>query len=346
MAADIALFLFSLVLAALIGFAAHRASLRTVLAVTEVLSTRRAHMFLSFIKTVLWIMAITMPLIWLMPMGSPRFHGWQLSWAAVAGGLLIGIGAALNGGCAVSTLTKLGAGRLRMFLTLATFCLGLWVYASLAKSAVVPLRTPAATPYGTPQFWTVVLLAGLGLWALWEIVRLWRTREGGLSWRELVLSKRYRLSAAAALLGVSNGVLYALHGPWAYTNAAQREVERAVGLGGESAGRLWLLFVALLAGMTLSAWQRGSFRLEWRPSPVWVRNLAGGLLMGLGAGLAIGSNDALLLHGLPGLSPHALPSYLALIAGIMIVLLVEKWLQGRLSKVDCHGDTCRTMVDA
>jgi hypothetical protein len=61
------LLLTSFALAALLGFAAHRASICTVKAVEEVLTTRRAFMLLSFAKTVLWVMAVTA----LLSLGSP-----------------------------------------------------------------------------------------------------------------------------------------------------------------------------------------------------------------------------------------------------------------------------------
>ena len=83
---------------------------------------------------------------------------------------------------------------------------------------------------------------------------------------QILFASPYRLSAAAAVLGISNGVLYALHGSWAYTTAIQREI----GLGpieSEKPGAdQWLLVGSLLAGAAFSAIQRGRFQLAWRPS--------------------------------------------------------------------------------
>jgi hypothetical protein len=98
------------------------------------------------------------------------------------------------------------------------------------------------------------------------------------------------------VLGISNGVLYALHGSWAYTTAIQREI----GLGGiesEKPGAVqWLLVGSLLAGAIFSAIQRNRFRLAWRPSAAWIQNIIGGALMGFGAFLIPGGNDVLLLE--------------------------------------------------
>ncbi len=55
---------FSAALAGILGFAAHRANICTVKAVEEILTTRRAYMLLSFGKTVLWVILVTLVLSW------------------------------------------------------------------------------------------------------------------------------------------------------------------------------------------------------------------------------------------------------------------------------------------
>lgn len=330
----------SLFLAALLGFSAHRASICTVRAVAEVLSTRRAYMFLSFVKTILWIIAITVPLIWLLPAARVSGHGWGLSMASVLGGFVFGLGSAINGGCAFSTLTRLANGQVSMVLSLAGFCLGIAAYVSLVTSSVVPPNVSAPTAYDASKPWALALAAGLWAWIVWEAARLWRTRQSGLAWTALVLSSRYRLSTAAALLGLSNGILYAIYGSWAYTSTLGQATERVMGTGSGPSALHVAFFASLLAGMVLSAWENGSFRLDWRPSFSWARNLVGGLLMGLGAAMVPGGNDVLVLHSIPGLSPHAVPAYGAMIAGIAAVFIMMRLVQGETMTVDCSGDIC------
>ncbi|MDQ2694897.1 MAG: hypothetical protein M3Z21_05860, partial [Pseudomonadota bacterium] len=57
----------SLPLAALLGFAAHRATLCTVRAVAEVLDERRPRLLLSFARAGLWALAVAGLLLWLWP---------------------------------------------------------------------------------------------------------------------------------------------------------------------------------------------------------------------------------------------------------------------------------------
>jgi uncharacterized membrane protein YedE/YeeE len=71
---------------------------------------------------------------------------------------------------------------------------------------------------------------------------------------------------------------------------------------------------------------------------MWIRNLLGGLFMGLGVALIPGGNDALVLYAIPSLSPHALPAYLAMAAGIAAALLLMRWVFGVHTRVQCRDD--------
>ncbi len=137
-------------------------------------------------------------------------------------------------------------------------------------------------------------------------------------------------------------VLYALHDAWTYTNALKRQVQS-----------LWLpiekpvlinllLFLALFCGMLLSAWQRGSLRLRWRRIQTWPRHFIGGTLMGAAAVLIPGGNDTLMLKSLPGLSPHVIAAFVALLFGIGVTLLIMRLLTGKTLKVVCTNDICQT----
>ena len=76
----------------------------------------QGYMFLSFFKTVLWVMAITVPFMWWWPEAHGSKQSWAISTPALVGGLLFGMGAALNKGCAFSTLSRLGDGNLSMLV--------------------------------------------------------------------------------------------------------------------------------------------------------------------------------------------------------------------------------------
>jgi len=335
----------AILLAAMIGFAIHRASLCNVRAVAEVLSTRRGFMLMSFFKTILWVIAITLVIDLIAPSGAIRPRQlWAYSPRALAGGFIIGIGAAVNGGCALGTLGLLGNGQLRMLAT----PLGLVV--GLAGGAHAQLNRWLPFPEATESSISLQPVAGtllgvvLALWALRETFLLWRRRKPGVGWIKLVLSDRYRLSTAAMVLGLANGTIYAFHGGWSYARTARTAIDHVVS-GGPQPGILFgALFVAVIAGVVFSSISNGSFALDWRVRLSWLRNLAGGFLMGIGVVLTPGGNDDLILHTIPSGSPHALPAYAALLAGTAVGLMVIRALVGNLPRIECTGDVCRTHI--
>ena len=329
-------------LASLLGFAAQRASICNVRAVAEVISSGSAYMLASIGKTVLWVIAVTMPFFWLMPSASGNLEAWSLSWLSVAGGFVFGIGAAVNGACAISTMSRLADGQLSMLATLLGFVCGGVSGAVLMQATRLSPPSPERTMFGLQIAWTTAIIIALFLWALREITRWWRTRSAGTRLHELVLARRYRLSTAAMLIGLANGLLFLAYGRWGSTGMLQESVEALIGNGNWPAIERWTLGAAMLAGMVLSTWQRKSFRLEWQPRLHWLRNAFGGLLMGLGAAFVPGGNDTLVLFGIPSLSPNALPVYAAMTVGVaMSLLLMRVWLRLEL-RVECRGDVCIT----
>jgi hypothetical protein len=65
---------FAIVLAFVLGFAAHRASVCTVRAVAEIISSRSSGILLSIGKSMLWVWALMIPVFAFMPSpasGSP-----------------------------------------------------------------------------------------------------------------------------------------------------------------------------------------------------------------------------------------------------------------------------------
>ena len=120
----------SLPLAALLGFAVHRASLCTVSTMAEIFSTRKAFMLAAMLKAVLWVMAVSVPILLFLPGTVTPNRSYAITVVSITGGFLFGVGAAVNGGCAFSTLGHLANGNLWMLTTIFGFCLGWRVYRS------------------------------------------------------------------------------------------------------------------------------------------------------------------------------------------------------------------------
>jgi uncharacterized membrane protein YedE/YeeE len=328
----------SLVLAVVLGFAAHRASVCTVRAVAEAMHSKTAFMFASIGKSVLWILVFTLPVFWLVPSTAASLAGWQLNAAAVAGGFLFGLGAGLNGACAYSTMARLVDGEVAMIVAIVGFAVGVGVFVELIDFGWLQRPANVSPMIATVIDWGGILSAILVVWAIYEAIRLWRTRPRGKDIGDLVLSPKYRLSSAALLIGLSGSAIFLLFGSAGYTSTFELVIEGALGTRPWPIAGRWFLLLAVLFGMLLSTIQRGAFRADWRPRAAWLRNLGGGMLMGLGAAMAPGGNDTFVLYGVPNLSPNALPAYAAMTLGIVAALLIARSLFGIVARVACKDD--------
>lgn len=333
----------SLLCAWLIGFTAHRASLCNVRAVAEVVNSGSAHMLWSLLQAVLWMATLggVLTLVFgLAPM--PAAVRTPAAWA-LAGGWMFGLGAAINGGCSLSTLHRLADGELGMTATLVGFALGVWLWpvvfhagpeANLVSVASPWLRWPELAP------WALGILLAWVVWRLRELHRLAR-RSQTRGWLARLLAPSYPLTVAAALLGLAGGWLYALQGQWSYTGFARDAVLHSRDASAAPSAVHALLVIAVVAGMAASAWQRGSLRWR-RPDSArhWARHAGGGALMGLGAAMVPGGNDTLLLGGLPAFTATAALAYLCLLLGIASGLALLRIARVPMAPIACDANGC------
>lgn len=312
-------------LAMLMGFVADRTNLCTVSAVAEVISERRATILWNITKIVLWILGIATLIDFFFEVSPVNDGRFMLGWMSVGGGLIFGAGAALNGGCSLQTITRLGRGNLGTILSIAGMPLG----AALARMLlirfpdIIPRRE--VEPLKLPDELQLTLVVVLSLLILWESTRILRDYRP-LQWRARLLAPDYRPASSAALLGIANGTLFSLVGAWMFTYTLIQSLTNAFYpdslLYRPIPIQLWWLLAAYLLGIIISAIQSRHALLQATPKPIWIRYFFGGVLMGMGAALVPGGNDMLLFNGIPGFSVHALPAYLAMMLAIGVSLTV------------------------
>lgn len=329
--------------AALIGFAAHRASLCNVRAVAEVMTTGSAYMLWSLLQAVLWMATLTGILVLAFGLVPQPVLAHTPAYWAVAGGALFGIGAAVNGGCSLSTLTRLADGNVGMVAALAGFALGVSAWFALAAAGGQIALEPASSPWLRWPDLAPWLLAGLLLWALQRARSLWHlAREPArVPLTTLLQAPAYHLSVAATLMGLAAGLLYATQGAWSYSSYLRTEVLHVVGGVPMASGWHAGLVFALLAGMLASSLQRRSFVWSW-PGSVggWLRHAVGGALMGVGAALVPGGNDTLLLGSLPTMTGAAAGTYLSMLLGIALVLWMMRLARVPMPALACSASGC------
>ena len=305
---DIALtslaFLFAAACVAVMGFAIQRGATCTVAAVDEVVGKRGFKRLLAFVEASVWVaggllVAQLLQLLPKMPAGY-ALTGWTL-----AGGALLGLGAFVNRACVFGAIARFGSGEWAYLATPIGFYAG-----CLSVGAVFAAGTHAKLPYGSPVLqapaWVGALFA---LFVLWRVARpLWgptaEDTPSGLPARvrHAVGARIWSPHAATTVIGITFLiVLLLLGGTWAYTDVL---AELARGMPGNLAARAALV-LALLAGAVWGGWTAGRFRSTRVSAAQLLRCFAGGVLMAWGGLLIPGSNDGLILVGMPLLWPYA-----------------------------------------
>jgi hypothetical protein len=301
----------SVPLAFLFGFAAQRGSLCAVSAIHTMIERRSFGPFLSFLRCSAWVILVSLPAWWLL---SAVHVGeiYAVRPAGLAGAALFGAGAAINGGCTFGTLTRFATGDASFAMTVIGAALGVWIERKI-------FGAPGLSPIGP----TILAHPGAATITLVAVVTPWCVTGLAASGNEA--RPRCWEHLAPMVMGVTGGMLYLIDGSWAYTLDIGRLVSApATGMVPEHA----LLVITLSAGVgaAAAAWASGNFHLRLKMA-VLPHRLSGGILMGFGAVLVPGGNAVLILRGIPTFSPHAVPDYLALCLGILVLLRTSKRLR-------------------
>lgn len=310
-------------MAIIFGYVLHQSGLCTVRSVAEILKHRRVTMLLGIIKTVVWVLTIF--LIWYLLTGQKNGfkENYSFNITSLFGGFLFGVGAAINGGCAFSTLTKLVNGQVWMLTTLVGFGVGIGITTSASKNISLPEVQPSLLADEVkiaPLLVLIVLLVFMGF----ELFRIWRSRGRKVSMRRKFFSGRFSQATYSLMLGLCAGLLFLLQGKWAYTSMLKEYIQQSA-IPANLLNRLDLyLFIAVLVGMLASAVLKKSSSLNLKPTPKIVQHLIGGALMGAAVVFIPGGNDVLILINMPGLSFHAVPTFASLLGGIAITLAIQR----------------------
>jgi toxin CptA len=136
------------------------------------------------------------------------------------------------------------------------------------------------------------------------------------------------------IIGICFVVTLLLAGRWTYTDVLAELARDMV-----VAARLpILLLAALFGGALFGGWTAGSW--QTRPVHLWhlLRCLVGGAMLGWGCLLTPGSNDSLLLVGLPLLRPYAWLAFLVMTLSICGAILTGQAWARRRSGTTCRGE--------
>ncbi len=279
----------------------------------------------------------------------------------VVGSFLFGFGMQLGGGCGSGTLFTVGAGNIRMVLTLVFFIVG-----SVIGTLHLPwwLELPGVNP--------VSLISGLGIWGAlaiqlalcgalaWWVTQIERRHHGAIEQRVFsgpdrgyisnLFKGQWPLFWAVAVLAVGNlGVLLLSGHPWGITFAFGlwgAKILQAVGVD-MSQFEFWtwdypslaladsvlvnvtsvtnfglLLGAMLAAGLAGRYNQASSGRI---PPRSLLAAVLGGLIMGYGARLGFGCNIGALFSGIASASLHGWIWFAAAWVGSLLGIRARPW---------------------
>jgi uncharacterized protein len=306
------------VLAFALGFCMARVSLCAVVTVRALVLQRKYAGITALAVAASSAGLVLLAVAWLWPGHASLPAGPPVSWSLAFGGVLLGIGALLNGGCYISSVTYVGTGNFHYLLTLVGFGL-VARYATFSMAPQVVLATGADIPnHASAMFLSVA--AGLIVFVAILALGAYIVRAGGHSlW--LPLRSRWPWPLAAAACGLCAGLLNIDQPSWSYSKLIE-----ALAVGG-SAQLTWSLAcaaLAIFAGAITSALLSGQFhRANFSPLKA-ARCLLGGAVMGYGAAHVPGGNDSLLLWAIPGLALYGLVAYALMLGTIGVIFALQR----------------------
>ena len=306
----------ALVCAGIMGFAMTRGGTCMVAAVSEVMHEQRYGHLAALGEASFWVLGgiALAALFGLMPLA---INAYSLSWAVIVGGILQGVGAALNRACVFGTVARLGGGEWHYLMTPIGFLFGCLVVPATIGATRAPIGqfAIAAVPW-----WVLAIIALLAIGRFAGFVAA--ARQGKIT------HHIWRPHQATLMIGLTFVVMMLAAGAWTYPEALMQIAKRMS--GGSASLTSLVLLAALLGGAILGNARRP--RTHAFSAVGAGRSLIGGTLMGAGALLTPGGNDHLALIGLPFLQTYAWCAMLAMIAAIVVSIAAEDAIRARLAR--------------
>jgi len=271
----------ALVAAAVMGMAIQRGATCMVAAVDEAIVRRRYRRAAALAEAAVWVGGLVAFAQMFGVMRAPT-DSYPLGALTIVGGMLLGLGAWINGACVFGAVARIGSGQWAYVATPIGFYLG----------CLTPLPGPDAMP-GKPLPYAILLVALFGLFLVWRLVEAARAPDA--------FSHLWHPHRATLLIAITFVIAMLAVGPWAYTDALAAAAHGRDAQLGVRGG----MVAALLGGAILGGLIDGKIR--WQPirAAALLRSLTGGAVMGLGGMIVPGGNDGLIMVGLPLLRPYA-----------------------------------------
>jgi toxin CptA len=306
------LLVLAIVLAFVAGFALQRGGICAVAAVHELVSEGRSARFVSFLECAAWALIgllIAHVAGWMSVSAWPQQT--SLTMAAL-GGAVFGAGALLNGACAFGSAARFAAGEVSFLALIPGFVLGAAAGMGVGWGADMTPEAPAALALRGAGF--AVLTLALTVFLVWRLWSAWRAAPTLVQTRTALAERDWHPALAMAVIAFANVALLLIVFAWPYTTLL---VDFAFARGMDLVART-IIVIVFLAGAWWGAQSAERFAIrnaDWR---TYAARFGGGVLMGFGAALIPGGNDAHVLLGLPLLQPAAFVAYAMMVCVIAL----------------------------
>lgn len=286
------------------GYAVQRGATCTVAAVDELLHKRRATRLVSMAEASLWVaggLALLQALHALPLMPAP----YEVTAYTVLGGVLLGLGAWVNGACVFGAIARFGSGQWAYAAT------PLGYFAGCATLAIIGLPAAHKLEALSPVLaFSGVTAAGFVALVLWRVEPIMKRPDR-------IAERVWAPHAATSVIGVTFLVALLLAGgAWAYTDVLN---DLARGMAASVPARSALL-LALFSGALLGGWTAGRLKFTTPRIAQLAKCFVGGALMAWGTLLIPGANDGLILVGMPLLWPYAWLAFATMCVTIAVAM--------------------------
>jgi hypothetical protein len=315
-------------LAFLVGFTVRRGTICLVAATEELLYKKRPKTMIFIIQSMAVALGITVPAILFFPNEVKLAVAHPISVTLLAGAAIYGIGAAVNGGCALGTLNHFANGNSNFLGTVIGFALGMVFYLKVEYFQITKAYASIENDHANTLILTPILLM-VWLFIIWRSKRFFEKKETTLrkKFHHFISYTAARDFITVSGLGIGSGMLYLILGhAWDYTFLITSVAESFLNVN-EKTGSLFvgsLTVIGLVIGVIVATLLSRSFAFKEINRKSFSIKLIGGACMGLGAGLIPGGNDTLILYDLIGLGTHAPVAIFIMMLGIAIVLQLKK----------------------
>ena len=319
-----------LLLAFGVGFSVRRGGICLVGATKEIIEQQSAKTLLFIIEAMTTALAITVTAAILFPEYIQFSKSHDLTFMLIGGALLYGIGAGLNGGCALGTLNRLMSGQLNFVGTILGIGLGFFLYLLVMPLEEAPDKYSLMEERRAFYYLIPILIIAWSIvgYRLWQFIR-GREATSGSSLKAFLHAPIARDFIAIFVLGAGAALLYLLLGHAFDYSQWIMTFERILFKDAEISDHfiyVSLTTLGLLCGILVASIAARGFALspvEWRLLNLKV--LSGGF-MGFGAGFIHGGNDTLILYGVPTTAFHAPFAIILIMVGVALVMQVQKKL--------------------